>query len=171
MEVRDPETLLKHWAERYSGAAGQEFGWYSVAPIVEQTLKAAEVATLLEVGPLVSGDVAADRIAPWKLPTRGRLYTDGPIDLAGDGFVPAPLHDATLVICVPRDPTLWKSTAVGNFPVCDDVTVADPAVVYWDVRNSNDIDSLEAANHLASLVTGHFYDSLDQNQNNGTERR
>lgn len=154
VEVSDPKALLEHWLWEYPGAEGQEFGWYSLDPTVEQTLNAAEVANLLEAHPLISGDVAADRLVPWKLPTRGRIYVNRPIDLAGDGFVPAPLDDATLVTCVPRDPTLWRLTDVGTFPIHDDVKLADPAIVYWDVYNSDDIDSLEAANHLAPLITG-----------------
>lgn len=151
--VHDPQALLEHWVTEYPGAGGQEFGWYSLDPIVEQTIKAAQLANLFEAQPLISGDVAADRLAPWKLPARGRIYVTAPVDLAGDGFVPASLDEATLVTCMPVDPTLWRLTDVGNFLVYDSAKLADPALVYWDVHNSDDLDSLEAANHLASLIT------------------
>ena len=147
-EVTDPEALLAHWLKEYPGAGGQEFGWYSLDPVVEQTLAAFQVAKLLDARPLISGDVAADKMVPWKLPAKGRVYVDSPIDLAGNGFVPAPLEKATLVTCVPRDPTLWKLTGLEALPVYDDVQLADPALVYWDLYYSGDLDSLEAANHL-----------------------
>lgn len=154
LETREPQALLEHWLQEYPGAGGQQFGWYSLDPIVEQTLKAFQEAQLLDARPLLSGDVAADRLMPWKLPSRGRIYVNSPIDLAGIGFVPAPLEEATLVTCVPSDPTLWRLNELGTFPVYNDVDLADPALVYWDVYNSNDIDSIEAADHLAALITG-----------------
>lgn len=152
--VHDPKALLEHWVREYTGPGGQEFGWYSIDSVVEQTVKAAEVASLLEAQPLISGDVAADRLAPWKLPARGRIYIDIPVDLAGDGFVAAPLDEATLITCTPLDPTLWRLTDLGASPGHDNVKLADPAIVYWDVHNSDDIDSLEAAHHLGAFITG-----------------
>ena len=152
--VNDPEALLAHWVREYSGAGGQEFGWYSLDPVVAQTLAAFRVAELLDAQPLVSGDVAADKLAPWKLPAKGLIYVNSPIDLAGDGFVPAPLEESTLVTCVPWDPTLWKLTELSTVPTYDDGKLADPALVYWDLYYSGDLDSLEAANHLKPLITG-----------------
>lgn len=103
--------------------------------------------------PLVSGDVAADRLMPWKLPTRGLIYVDSPIDLSGRGFVAAPLEDATLITCIPDDPTIWRLTEIGAFPIYEDLDLADAALVYWDVLKSNDIDGRDAAEQLAVLIT------------------
>ena len=86
----DRARLLEHWRNEYTGPGGQAFGWYSLDPVAEQVSKAVEVAKFLDISPLVSGDIAADRIAPWKLPVRGRVYVDGPVDLADEGLVPAP---------------------------------------------------------------------------------
>lgn len=146
------ETLLGHWREEYPGPGGEEFGWYALDPIVEQTLKAAKVAELFEASPLISGDVAADRLAPWKLPSRGRIYVNSPIDLGGDGFVPAPVEEATLITCTPRDPTLWRLTHTAPSQGSEESTFADAVIVYWDVLASGDIDSVEAAGHLKELI-------------------
>lgn len=149
----DKGALLEHWRQDYTGPGGQEFGWYSLDPIVDQTTRAAAVANALDTAPLVSGDVAADRLAPWKLPSRGRIYVNGPIDLAGDGFVPAPVSDATLVTCVPRDPTLWRLVDLGPAPIAPGgIALADAAMVYWDLATSGELDSAEAALHLAGLI-------------------
>lgn len=153
VETLEPVKLLERWAEHYPGGGGQQFGWYSLDPIVEQTLKAVKEAQLLGANPLVSGDVAADRLMPWKLPTRSKIYVDSPVDLAGCGFVPAPLEEATLITCIPEDPTVWRLTGIGTFAICEDMDLADAVLVYWDVLNSNDIDSREAAEHLAALIT------------------
>ena len=151
--LSEPMKLLERWRQEYPGAGGQQFGWYSLDPVVKQTLTAVSEAKLLDARPLVSGDVAADRLMPWKLPSRGRIYVDSPIDLAGCGFVPAPLDEATLITCVPADPTVWRLTELGIFQIHDDMDLADAALVYWDVLNSEDIDSQEAADHLLALIT------------------
>ena len=145
-------TLLEHWLEDYTGPGGLKFGWYSLDPIVEQTLKAAKVADLFDVSPLISGDVAADRLAPWKLPSRGRIYVNSLIDLGGDGFVPAPVDEATLITCVPRDPTLWRLSNAARSQDSGAAALADAAILYWDVLASGDIDSAEAAGHLRELI-------------------
>lgn len=153
VETREPMKLLERWADSYPGAGGQQFGWYSLDPIVKQTLNAVDEARLLGARPLVSGDVAADRLMPWKLPTRGLIYIDSPVDLSDCGFIPAALEEATLITSIPEDPTVWRLTEIGSFPLYEDMDLADTALVYWDVLNSNDIDSLEAADHLASMIT------------------
>lgn len=151
----DRRGLLEHWLHEYPGPGGQEFGWYSLEPITEQTAKAVEVATLLDLRPLVSGDVAADRLAPWKLPARGCIYINGPIDLAGDGFVPAPVKESTLITCVPRDPSIWQLDDLRPEPDRPgEMALVDPVIVYWEMVNSADFDSEEAADHLAALIMG-----------------
>lgn len=152
VEVTDRAALLELWKTDYSGPDGQEFGWYSLGSIVEQTAKAAEIAAAYEADPLISGDVAADRIAPWRLPVQGRIYLSSPVDLAGDGFVPTPLAEASLITCVPRDPTLWRLADLGFKPSVQDLPLADTAIVYRDVLLSGGTDSGEAAEQLAALI-------------------
>lgn len=151
----DRAKLLEHWRNEYTGPGGQEFGWYSLDPVAEQVERVIDLVTLLEVEALVSGDIAADRLAPWKLPSRGRVYVTGPVDLGGDGFVAVPAEEASLVTCVPRDPSLWRlapttDAAAGS----DDLPIADAAIVYWDLLMSTDPDSDEAADQVAALLTG-----------------
>lgn len=151
----DRSRLLEHWRDEYPGPGGQEFGWYSLDPVMELTGRVVDVAALLEVGTLVSGDVAADVIAPWKLPASARIYISAPVDLADDGFASVPLEEANVVTCIPRDPTLWRLGALmEEDPESDDLPLADAAIVYWDVFMSGDQDSDEAAQQLAYRLTG-----------------
>ncbi|MDV8002793.1 hypothetical protein [Rhodococcus sp. IEGM 1408] len=155
MAAADKTRLLNHWIQEYPGTGGQEFGWYSLDTIVEQTADAARVAQLLGANPLMSGDVAADHYAPWKLPAQGRVYVNRPIDLADDGFVPAPLAEATLITCIPRDPSVWRLTEL--IPATsrrDGICPADPAIALWDLTNSAGIDNEEASLRLAEYITG-----------------
>ncbi|WP_164672021.1 hypothetical protein [Brevibacterium casei] len=149
----DRQGLLRLWIDEYLGPGGQEFGWFSLDPIVQQVAQAREIFHFLDQTILVGGDVAADVIAPWKLPTTGRIYTDAPIDLSEGGFVPAPLDEATLIITVPRDPTILRLGSVrpsrsetGGLPV------ADPLIVMWDLLHSGSVDSGPAADKIAEVV-------------------
>lgn len=150
MGAGDPEKLLDLFLGEYAGPGGKEFGWYALTPVTEQTDVAVSLAHDLELDPIVAGDVAADRIAPWKLPTRSRIYLRGPMDLGGEGFIPAPLAEATLICCTPRDRTPWATgTKVG-----DDVThrLADPALILWELLHSDGADSDQAAEHLRQAI-------------------
>lgn len=150
----DKGALLDHWVRNYPGPGGLEFGWYSLKPIVEQTVLAAEVSAALNAHPLIGGDVAADSVAPWKLPTTGRVYIDVPVDLGKHGFVPAPLEDATLITCVPRDPTLWRRDDPARGIARSASDLADAVIIYWDVLTSAGPDSQEAAEHLKEVIAG-----------------
>ena len=151
----DRAKLLEHWRNEYTGPGGQEFGWYSLDPVAEQVERVIDLVTLLDVKALVSGDIAADRLAPWKLPSRGQVYVTGPVDLGGDGFVAVPVEEASLVTCVPRVPSLWwlappTEEAAGS----DGLPIAAAAIVYWDLLTSTDPDSEEAAAQVAALLIG-----------------
>lgn len=143
-------ALLEQWWLEYPGTGGRAFGWFSLDPIAEQTLRANEIASLWEARPLVSGDVAADRMAPWKRPTRSKIYVKESFDLEEDGFVPAPIDEATLVISVPEDPTLWSRLSNPVDSGRSGYRFADAVIVYWDVRQGTDPDSSEAAEKLAN---------------------
>lgn len=151
----DRTRLLEHWRSEYPGPGGQEFGWYGLDTAPEHAEAVVGLAGQLEMKALVSGDVAADRIAPWKLPMRGRIYVSGPIDLSDEGFAPASLQEANLATCIPRDPTPWRIVPPGKEDAgSGDLPIADAVIVYWDLLLSGDQDSDEAAYQVSRLFTG-----------------
>lgn len=154
LRATDKTGLLMRWIAEYPGPGGQQFGWYSLEPAVKQSGRAFEIATLWDASPRLSGDVAADQLVPWKLPTTGRIYVKKSFDLEDDGFVPTSLEQATLVLCVPDDTTLWSDIAGLNPRVAARPDLVDPAIVYWDVRQGKDVDAPEAAEKLASVIFG-----------------
>lgn len=154
VEAVDKRRLLSAWTAAYPGPGGQRFGWYCLDGVVEQTLRAAEIGSLCGAEPLVSGDVAADRLAPWKLPSSGTVYVRNPVDLGDDGFVPAPLEEATLVLCIPRDPTLWNVLEPLPAIGATGPRLADPVTVYRDVLDGPAVDAGEAAERLARRIVG-----------------
>lgn len=149
----DRRALLKLWMDKYAGPGGHEFGWYSLDPITEQVARSVEVAEMFDTHPLVSSDLAADTIAPWKLPTKGKIYLRGPVDLAEDGFVPAPLAEATLVICEPQDATLWHLKKLHNTNATRKILpLVDPLIVLWDLLHEEEVDNEAAAEKIAELI-------------------
>jgi hypothetical protein len=148
----DKGRLLDAWAAVYPGPGGQRFGWYGLDPAVPGTEQAVRLAADLGADPIVSGDVAADVLSPWKLPSTGLVYLQEPVDLAGEGFVPVSLAEANLVTVLPRDPTLWCTVGPDNGR--QEPRLADPVMVYGDLLRSRDLDNAEAAAHLKLRILG-----------------
>ncbi|BCJ58340.1 MarR family transcriptional regulator [Micromonospora endophytica] len=147
--ARDIDAAIRWWLATYPGPGGITIYWYALAPAVEQ---ARTVVSLIKatdpVGVAVSGDVAADIIAPWRAPTRAILYAHTGLNLVDAGFIPAGEEEATLELTVPRDPGLWPlpGTASGG------LSLADPLQVLWDVWRSPGPDSEEAAQRVWAVL-------------------
>src|SRR5665647_919590 len=62
------------------------------------------------VGYAISGDVAADLLAPWARPARGLVYVEQALDLTPLGLTPAPPDAATLELVGPDDPFVPRAT-------------------------------------------------------------
>lgn len=148
----DKEKLLDHWVTVYPGPGGQAFGWYGLDSARQQVEQAVGVAKCLGVRALVGGDVAADVLAPWKMPARGLVYVEEPVDLDGEGFVPVALSEASLVTIVPRDATIWAT--VGEEDSSGRLPVSDQVMVYADLVASAALDNAEAAEHLKRRIVG-----------------
>jgi len=99
----------------------------------------------------VSGDVAADILAPWALPQRALIYADEAGDLSQARFVPSPMADATLELVTTRDPAVTPSVYAEPFLAAAATTrlpLADPLVVLWDLNHATRVDADQAARHL-----------------------
>ncbi|PWU52330.1 hypothetical protein DLJ47_19025 [Micromonospora sp. S4605] len=151
--VHDIDTALRWWLDSYPGPGGLRTLWYSLDPPIEQARAVAEVLATEAAGshPAVSGDVAADAIAPWRSPVRAVLYARAGVDLTGAGFVPAGEEEATLELTVPRDVGLWSPAQLsGASPTA--LPLADPLQILWDVRRAPGPDSEEAADRVWQFI-------------------
>jgi hypothetical protein len=117
--------------------------WYSVDPVVEQARSAINLGNDLAVRVLAGGEVAADALRPWRIPTRGLVYATEPIDLSVVGLVQVTAEEATLTVRVPADPTVW-ATASWWHRVTDGehagIPTVDPVVVLEDLAEGNVAD-------------------------------
>ena len=88
----------------------------------------------------LSGDVAADLIAPWARPTRALLYADQALDLTPLGITPAPPDAATLELVVPDDPYVLRDAR--QLP--SDLVIAHPWRIWADTAARGNTDAADA---------------------------
>lgn len=142
----DFDALLDWWLANYPGPGGVTSYWYSLDDLATQARKALEV---LGGRAVVSGDPAADALAPWRRPSACTLYVHAGASLAPAGFVPvSSLSAATLTVCAPKDPGVWLPTPW----IAASIPLADPVQVVHDVVNGAGTDRDEAAAHLRAAL-------------------
>ena len=136
-------ALADRWMRDYPGPGGLTTCWYGLAPVREQAAAVADALGNAGLPVLVSGDVAADALAPWHRPARAVLYTDvernpAAADLTRAGLVPSGTQEATLELVVPADPGLWPSPG----ETCGELLLADGMQVLWDLARTpgSDVD-------------------------------
>ena len=145
----------------YPGPGGVSTYWYGLDPAVRQAEAAATWCAESNVGCVLTGDVAADVYAPWRLPAMAGLYSSELLDFTPAGFTPAADAEYTLVVTVPADRTLWRTAAAAAQPTArvdptavDAVPPArvDPIIALHDVLASPGPDAAEAAEHLREAI-------------------
>lgn len=150
-EILNPGRAFDELVRDYPGPGGQAYYWWSSKPLDEQARH------LAESGALLSGDFAADRIAPWRMPEHVVAYVDAPLDLSTAGYVLADPGDYTTLVTVPADATL-RATARTWRAVGENVdNVTDPIIAAHDVlRTATTGDDDGAVEKLRDVVVGRF---------------
>jgi Crp-like helix-turn-helix domain len=174
----DREQLRRRWLHSYPGPGGISTYWYGLddpasqakavvtllrersagdpsPPVPTAGVDPALPAEPLEPVAVVSGDVAADLVAPWRRPQRATVYARRGADLTEVGLTPAADEDATLELTVPRDPGVWPVVAGqpgwtrhGHL----DLPLADPLQILWDVQRAPGPDRDEAVERLLIVL-------------------
>jgi hypothetical protein len=88
----------------------------------------------------LSGDVAADLLAPWARPTRALFYVDRVLDLTSLGLTPAPPEAATLEMVVPDDPYVLRDAR--QLP--SELVIAHPWRIWVDTVVRGNTDAADA---------------------------
>ncbi|HEX2772221.1 MAG TPA: MarR family transcriptional regulator [Micromonosporaceae bacterium] len=147
--ITDVDEVVRWWFDTYPGPGGIRTFWYGLDQPVDQ---ARTVVELFPARPdrspdlpavAVSGDVAADFIAPWRSPTRAVVYAHVGMDLTEAGLTPTGDDEATLEFVVPRDPGVWP-VAGRSEPAGEVIPLADALQILWDLRRSPGPDTEEA---------------------------
>lgn len=142
------EALWADFLEHYPGPQGVTTSWYSLDPPARQ----AAIVQAAHTEVLISGDVGADAIAPWRVVQRAALYAPTGVDLAALGFAEADSADSTLTVTVPADPTLFATARAWRLAQPTGLSTADPAIVAWDVNLNGGVDAAEAIDKLKAQV-------------------
>lgn len=146
----DWDALVDWWLAHYPGPGGITTYWYGLAGVPEQARAAVAALSAAGMPVVVSGDVAADVLAPWRRAGRAVLYADPagrPVhdELTGAGLTPSGAGEATLELIVPADPGVWP--APGTAAAEAGLPLADPLQLLWDVARAPgaDVDQALAA--------------------------
>ena len=131
----------------YPGAGGVTTYWFSLDPVARQSSIALEAAGASGTRALLSGDSAADELAPWRVPRMASVYASAALNLAAAGFAESRPDQATLEVTVPADRTLWVTALAW-----EGSRTVDPAMVAYDVLRSGGPDAPDAVKRLAGLA-------------------
>jgi hypothetical protein len=158
---RDVDGLLRHWLDMYPGPGGVSTYWFGLdAPrdqaktvIRRLSRDGASSSGTAEPVAVVSGDVAADLIAPWRTPIRAVIYARAGADLTGDGFTPVGNNEATLELVVPHDSGVWpQGFSQPSRRTLDGLPIADVLQVLWDLTRAPGPDRAEAVAALWEVL-------------------
>ncbi len=140
------EELLDRFLSEYPGPGGSEATFYSL----DDSLDVASRLHGRDASTAISGDVAADLLAPWRSPTMLVIYTQAPISLElTPGVVKAHSRgDANILHRVPDDYSVFLSERRQHEMPDVTVPIADPVQVLWDLEDLGGDDRLEAAEKL-----------------------
>jgi hypothetical protein len=171
--VRNWDGLLGRWLAHYPGPGGVTTFWYgldvpnrqvtTVVNYLASEQRHAEPQQTRSESPdhasvLISGDVAADILAPWARPQRAVIYARQGVDLTGLGMTPSPAEHATLALVVPEDPGVWTLAGAAWRRNRDQfgLPLADPLQILWDVRGSPGPDADQATTHFVAWLRERF---------------
>ena len=123
-QASDPFELAAWVLRNYPGPGGLTTYWWHSEPLEAQYDIARE--SMPEI--LLSGDLAADRIWSWRSPQHVLCYDRAPVNPVDLGFAMASEDDFSFALTVPRDQTLWETSALFE---ADGLT--DPIITAYDV--------------------------------------
>ncbi len=136
----DRPALLDALLRNYAGPRGFTSWFYSLDPPRRTCDRIVAAGESLQADTVISGDVAADRLVPWRVPTHTTVY-------AGDHQLAAHLDmtpaqgpdDANVELIVPADTSVLRIRHDG------DPTLAHPTQVILDLQRLGGSDRQEAA--------------------------
>ena len=146
-EVTDRPGVVSWWLAHYPGPGGIETHWFGVDPINEQAYRVYRALDSDRATPVVSGDVAADLVAPWRTPRRATLYAQRGADLSAIGLTPSDASASTLTLVLPDDRGVWpisKSPVLIEMRGHGDIGRANAFQVLYDLSRSPGPDADEA---------------------------
>ena len=146
----DRSALWDAFMAEYVGPGGITTYWYGLESVNDQSNSVVSAGASAGVQVLVSGDSAADQLAPWRVPARAVVYSASGIALGKLGFAQTTEERATLSFTVPVDHTIWATAT--SWSKRNNTSTVDPIIAAWDVRRTGGPDADEAVTRIRDLV-------------------
>lgn len=109
-EARLDRRRLARWlADHYPGTPRAATTWLTLDPPASSTLAAHGLLAAKGVQHAVSGQVAADWLAPWERPQTAWIWSSSLADLSDIGATPVEPQEAMLTLAVAQDPYLLRT--------------------------------------------------------------
>jgi hypothetical protein len=146
-QITDRAGAISWWLAHYPGPGGIETHWFGVDPINEQAYRVYLALGEERANPIISGDVAADLVAPWRTPRRATLYARRGIDFSAIGLTPSEASASTLTLVLPDDHSMWpisKAPVLVEMRGHGDVARANAFQVLYDLARAPGPDAGEA---------------------------
>jgi hypothetical protein len=145
------DRLCDWWLAHYRGPGGVTTYWYSLEAVAAQAMNAVRLQPSTARVAL-SGDAAADLVAPWRRPVQAVVYLERAIDLSRAGWTSSDASAATLLLVNPKDPGVWPVQPMEGEDVIPALPLADPVQVLWDLTRAPGPDAGEAASRWRALL-------------------
>jgi hypothetical protein len=139
-------ALLDAFLREYEGPGGRRVRLYGLdAP---RTV-AARITKQVGRHALVSGDVGADLITPWRVPTHLIVYLNREVRPKTLDLVEAEERsDANVVLYYPRDESIFRVPAIPAELVDSSMQIVHPTQLLWDLEQLGGEDRLEGRDRL-----------------------
>lgn len=149
-----PHALLSFLEKNYPPHVSIRTYWRDSQPILGQAQQAIAAYSRHQLWPLITGEVAADHYAAWKLPETAELYAEGPLDLENYGFLEVDPEAATLQIKITKDPTILATAHWwAEYTHQDRLLYVDPVTAFIDMQRSALSDAREGAQKLLTFLS------------------
>jgi len=140
----DRITLLDLFLEEYRGPGGDDRHFYAL----DIGAATQAIAEHRELEPVISGDVAADLLAPDRRPSHLIAYVrQGSVD-EDDTLVVSAATEANVTVIRPLDTSVFPVEPLRPSTVTPAICLAHPTQVVWDLQRLGGQDRLE---HLEDL--------------------
>jgi|SRR5579859_469289 len=146
------EALLDAFLRDYEGPRGRRLRLYTLDPprVVAARLAAAAARHIL-----VSGDLGADLITPWRVPTHLVAYLSREVPRNRLGLVEAEERsDANVLLCYPADESVFRVPPIQARLIDVPIQVVHPTQVLWDLEQLGGEDRLEGSDRIRRWLLG-----------------
>ncbi|WP_163541168.1 hypothetical protein [Occultella kanbiaonis] len=133
------ETLLNWLAASYPRSPRATTTWLTRENPNDTARSASALLAQRGIRHAVSGQVAADKLAPWARPQRALIWAEKLTDMSEASATPVPAQDANLILAVPEDPHLLRTIDDEQQP-----PILPPVRVWLDLIRDGDDQAADA---------------------------